>query len=371
MKIAIIITTVIAVFLISSIFQTSAFCSIDSTAKQETARAFLENVVELDVTKYNMTLKVQTDSPADDRGVIKSTLFFHLTSEESTLDVLCVFRDNTLVTLITYPISGLPLLTRPTADTLDLAKRFLNNYQSESRANYVQPLVNMLNNVTDLKPLSITSNDVKLTITTEDYEYIEWMETANGITNTYNRVAIAFQNGALKLFGDSWNSYPIGSTEVNVSQEQAISLAKERVKSYSYDTNPVVSNLTVNDQSNWTHAELTMEPRGSALFPQWDVHLPLDRVYPGMVTSIRVRLWADTGEIIDIHESSVSGMPLENSQPAETGTPPPSGTPFNDQTPIRENTDTDEFAGLEAIAGIAIAVMIIAVVAVVVKKRKQ
>ena len=362
---------IVTVFTVAFV-QAPTSCAISST-KQETARAFLENVVELDVAKYEITLRSQIDSPADGNGVIESTSVYHLKSEESTLDVTCIFRNNILVWCNISPIEGSPVLNRPPADTLNLAKRFLDNYQNESKASYIQPLRNMLNNVNELKPLSVTSNDVKLTVIIEDYQYIEWMEAPNGITNTYNRVILIFRDGALKLFSNSWNRYPIGSANISVSEEQAISLAKERVKSYSYDMgDSMVSNLTVNEESNWTHAELTMEPRGDTVYPQWEVYLPLDRVYPGMVTSIRVRLWADTGEIIDIHESSLGGMPQEdNSNTAETETPPPSGTPFNDQTPIQENAGSDELVGLEVIAGIAIAVMIIAVVAVAAKKRKH
>jgi hypothetical protein len=249
--------------------QTPASCSINST-KAETARAFLENMVELDVSKYEMTLKSQKVFPSNKDGIIGITLTYLLKSEESTVEVLYIFRNNTMVFCYINPIEGSPVLTRSTADTLDLAKRFLDNYQSESKARYVQSLRNMLNNIAEIEPLSITSNDVKLTIVRKDYEYIEWMETPNGIHNIHNKITLVFRNGTLETFSDNWNRYPIGSAKVSISEEQAISMAKERVKSYSYAMgNTTVGNLTVNEESDWTHAELTMQPRGDALYPQW------------------------------------------------------------------------------------------------------
>ena len=361
--------TIVLVFALAFV-QAPASCSNNAT-NEETARAFMENMIELDVSKYEINLKTQTDS-VDKSGVTENTLLYTLKSKGSTIDVMCIFRNNSLVTCITYPIEGSPAFTRSTADTLDLAKRFLDNYQTELKANYVESLRNMLNNVTEIKPLSITSNDVKLTIVRKDYEYIEWMETPNGIHNMYNQITLIFQNGTLKLFSDHWNRYAIGSADVSISEEQAISIAKERVKSYSYDSNPVVSNLKVLEDSNWTHAELTMQPRGDALYAQWEVSLPLDRLYPGMVTSIRVTLWADTGDIKSIKESTIAGMPQsESANAAETETPPPSDTSFNNQTQIDKDTETNQFASIEVIAGVAIVAMVIAVVAVAVKKRKQ
>jgi hypothetical protein len=361
--------TIVLVFALAFV-QAPASCSNNAT-NEETARAFMENMIELDVSKYEINLKTQTDS-VDKSGVTENTLLYTLKSKGSTIDVMCIFRNNSLVTCITYPIEGSPAFTRSTADTLDLAKRFLDNYQTELKANYVESLRNMLNNVTEIKPLSITSNDVKLTIVRKDYEYIEWMETPNGIHNMYNQITLIFQNGTLKLFSDHWNRYPIGSADASISEEQAINIAKERVKSYSYAMeNATVDNLAVNEKSNWTHAELTMEPRGDALYPRWEVYLPLDRLYPGMVTSIRVTLWADTGDIESIHETTLGGMPQgESSSAAETETPQPSDIPFNNQTQT-ENTDNNPIVNVEIIAGVAIVAMMIAVVAVAEKKRKK
>jgi hypothetical protein len=43
------------------------------------------------------------------------------------------------------------------------------------------------------------------------------------------------------------------------------------------------------------------------VYPIWVVDLPLNDVYPGMVSFIRVRLWADTGEVINIQPLGSGG----------------------------------------------------------------
>jgi hypothetical protein len=361
------LTLIIAAVLALTFIQAPASCSINLT-NQEKAEAFLENVVEIDVTKYEMKLVSQMDFPADENGVAMSTLLYNLKSQESKLEVIYNFRNNALVSCNINPLEGSPLFARPTTDTLNSAKNFLDKYQSDSKATYVQPLRAMLNDVTELKPLTAASNDVKLTITTKDYVYIEWMKTPNGIHNMYNRVILAFQNGAFKMFTDSWNRYSIGTADVSVSKEQAISIAKDRARSFSYKVgNTTISNMTVLDKSEFMRAELTMQPRENALYPHWELLLPLDQLYPGMTTSIRVTLWADTGEISSIKATGTLGVPQGESP--NTAEAPPSGSSFDNSNQIERNTNP--FTNADIVAGVAVTAIAAAAVAIAIKKRKQ
>ncbi|MCW4029770.1 MAG: hypothetical protein NWE92_09020 [Candidatus Bathyarchaeota archaeon] len=362
---------IVALFVVALV-QVPASCSANVT-KEETARAFLENVVELDVAKYEFHLKSQKES-VDEQGITEIILLYELNSEESKIDCTFIFKNDAMIWCNITPIDGLPVLTRPNTDTLDLAKRFMDRYQSESKAGYLQPLLNMLNNITEIKPLTITSNDVRLTIVRDASERFEWMDAPNGIHNTYNQITLVFRNGTLKLFSDNWRQYPIGSVDMFVSEEQAVNLAKESAKNYSYAIGgSIVNNLTVDETTRWRYAELTMQPKDNALYPQWEVVLPLDTVYPGMVTGIRVRLWADTGEINYLHETTIAGA-LQNesigSNNTQTATPLPPETPSDSQPPIETYPDNNHLF-IEIIAGVAIASMLLAVFAVALKKKNN
>ena len=306
------------------------------------------------------------DFPADASGVAKGTMLYNLKAQGSTLEVICNFRNNALVSCNVNPLEGAPLLSQPLTNALDSAKNFLDRYQSYSKASYVQPMHAILDTVTELKPMMAASGDLKLTITTEDYVYIEWMNTPNGIHNMYNRVILAFQNGAFKMFTDSWNRYPIGSADVSISKEQAISIAKDRAQSFSYEVgNMTISNLAILDKPEFTRAELTMQPRENALYPHWEVVLPLEKLYPGMTTAIRVTLWADAGEVISIKATGSLGSPLSDDLPP---TPAPSPTPSaNTQTSI-VNKPTSP-VNIHLIAGIAVAITVaVTLAAIAIKK---
>ncbi|MEM2108527.1 MAG: hypothetical protein QXL10_04510 [Candidatus Bathyarchaeia archaeon] len=334
-------------------------------SNQEKAETFLGNVVGLDMAKYEVKLISQMDFPAAANGIAKSTMLYNLKAQGSTLEVICNFRNNVLVSCNVNPLEGASLLSQPITNALDSAKNFLDRYQSYSKASYVQPMRAMLNTVSELKPMTLASGDLKLTITTEDYVYIEWMNTPNGIHNMYNRVILAFQNGTFKMFTDSWNRYPIGSANVVISKENAIRIAKTQVQSqnFSYEVgNITVGNLTVSSKSEFIRADLTMQPRENALYPHWEVFLPLDKVYPGFTTGIRVTLWADSGEIISIKATGSLGEPLSEDY---LSTPAPSPEPSASSQIVSKPASVD----LPLIAGIAVAIIVaVAVAAIAIKK---
>ncbi|MCX8153909.1 MAG: hypothetical protein N3E52_05705 [Candidatus Bathyarchaeota archaeon] len=336
---------------------------------QEKAETFLGNVVGLDMARYEVKLISQMDFPADASGVSTATMLYNLKAQGSTLEVICKFRNNVLVSCNVNPLEGTPLMAQPITNAFESAKNFLDRYQSYSKASYIQPMRNMLNTVTELKPMTASSGDLKLTITTEDYLYIEWMNTPKGIHNMYNRVILAFQNGAFKMFTDSWNRYPIGSVDVNISKEQAISIAKDRAQSFSYEVgNMTISDLAFLDKPEFTQAELTMQPRENALYPHWEVILPLEKLYPGMTTSIRVTLWADTGEVISIKATGSLGFPmLEDANTPEVS--PPSGAISENPN---HNARKENQAGNGYIAaGIVVSVITVVAVALTLKSRKN
>ncbi|MGB9925232.1 MAG: hypothetical protein ACPLIG_01020 [Candidatus Bathyarchaeales archaeon] len=319
----------------------------------------------MDMAKYEAKLVSKMDFPVDANGFSRSTMLYNLKAQGSTLEVICNFRNSTLVSCDVNTLEGAPLLSQPITNVLDSAKDFLERYQNYSKASYVQSLRAMLNMVSELTPMTVVSGDLKLTITTEDYVYIEWMNAPNGIHNMYNRVILAFQNGAFKMFTDSWNRYPIGSSDVSISKEQAISIAKEHAKFFSYEVgNMTISNMVILDKPEFIRAELTMQPRENALYPYWEVILPLEKLYPGMTTAIRVTLWADTGQVLSIQATGSLGSPLSNGLPTSASSPTPSA---NTQTSVVN--EPTSLVNIPLIAGVALAITIaVAVVAITIKK---
>jgi hypothetical protein len=97
---------------------------------------------------------------------------------------------------------------------------------------------------------------VKLEVTvSEGSTVFRWMYTFGGIDAPDKCVAIGYKDDFLKYFIDNWELYKIGSTSVNVSEEETIDIAMERARGFSwnmgYNEAVKISGFTVTNAMIW------------------------------------------------------------------------------------------------------------------------
>jgi hypothetical protein len=129
--------------------------------------------------------------------------------------------------------------------------------------------------------------------------------TANGVDFAAKSLRLVFQKHFLQELSDDWSLYKVGSTQVNVSKEQAIQIARNAAKTFEWNASGVqVSNFNVLAEP--VSAVFFPHPRTEllTLVPYWYITLYLDRDYPGGVNSIAVGVWADTGKVANIQALS-------------------------------------------------------------------
>ena len=201
--------------------------------------------------------------------------------------------------------------------SLDSAKTFLDRLQNYSTTSYFLAMRNMLNAVPDQKNTTITTDNVKQRISfAVGSEDIQWSYDSNGVENFYKAVVLTIRNGSFEFFCNNWDLYTIGNTNTEVSQMQAIQIAKQHAtEQYSNSSERTFPDFTILEKN--AMATLTMQDRGDyTLYPQWDVLLPLDKAY-GAVTCIRVLIWADTGKVAFVNAvGNYGGIPTSQ-EPAK------------------------------------------------------
>ncbi|MGD6853115.1 MAG: hypothetical protein ACQCN6_13735 [Candidatus Bathyarchaeia archaeon] len=259
---------------------------------------FLSDVASLDLTKYEIIHngEVSNNMPTLN-GLLQITGKYTLKSEQNTLEVLYKFINGTLTYCLIDSITGTPQCTQPKlATTGENAERFLEKYQAYSNDPDIETYRNMLKDVDTEKNSSQTMNSLKLSTTNSIISSVDWRDSFNGAD--YTGLSVSFKNGFFYAFKDDRSYYTIGGTEVEVSQEEAIDIALKYVENFSwkigesevYDFNIVHDHI---------RAELLTKSREPLyLYPYWLITLPLDDIYPGLVTTIQVQIWADTSEII-------------------------------------------------------------------------
>ncbi len=263
--------------------------------------AFLTDVVHLDMKKYVATLESNTAEYRSDFGMVEEILKYSLTYEGSKLDVTLRFRNTSLSSYYLHVIEGTPYYSQlqPT-NTLDAAKGLLERYQTYCGASHLETMRNMLETVDEIGAYETTSGNVKLMISTEANEIkIQFVHTTDNIDFQAKSVELTFDSyGFLQSLSDDWSLFRVGSTEVNIPREEAIAIAIEYAKDYSWTVNgEVIDDFTLVEES--ASADLWPHAREDALelIPYWYVEIYLDRVYPDRVDRLAVGLWADTGEV--------------------------------------------------------------------------
>lgn len=278
--------------------------------------SFLEEVVKLDVSKYDVEiLGSLVEQPDWLGGLTQITGKMSLTSQTSKLDILYKFTNNTLSWCLVRVIEGLPEYTKTSSSgsIRDAINDFLQSYQTISNDYNLEEMRQMLDTVDVTKNTTKTIDSMELEISINLFSSsFSWKNKFNGAE--YNGISVDFKDGDFYSFSDDRSYYKIGGTNVDVTKEEAVNIALKGIEDFSW----IVAGEEVKDfrivEEDIRAELLTRSREPLELYPYWLVSLPLDEIYPGNVNCITVTLWADTSEIIDCHPTGFGGDLLPTQQ---------------------------------------------------------
>ena len=277
----------------------------------ERAMTVIRDVVQIDITKYQITLLSNTvETRSDLGGVVEEILKYSLTSNGSKIDMVLRFRNNHFSLYEFSLLEGVPpfdpIFTQPqSTDILEATRGIIDRYKSSTNYPYLEEMSILLAsaNETDNEQ-TLGNTKLRVTINGEDAEVL-LLYTASGVDFTAKSLRLVFQKHILQELTDDWFFYEVGSTQVSVSKEQAIQIARNAAEDFEWNASGVqVSNFNVLSEpvSALFFPHSRTEPL--ILVPYWYITLYLDREYPGGVNSIAVGIWADTGEVANIQALS-------------------------------------------------------------------
>ena len=273
----------------------------------DSAVNFLKDVAQIDVSQYEATLLSDNVEHRTDLGVVEEILQYSLVSDQGTADVVFRFRDNKLSRYQLNLFEGPLIFAQPQPnDMLDATRNLLERFKAYSDVSYLKTMDDILSSINEIKNMEVTEGNIKLKISLSGNNVvILWLYTENGVDFSAKSLRFVFENRLLKEVTDGWFLFTAGSTEVDISKEEAINIAKDYVKSFTWEYGgTIVSDFVVVDDP--VSAEFAPHPREEplVLVPFWFVTLYLDKVYPGEVNRIGVGLWGDTGEVVYVKAMS-------------------------------------------------------------------
>jgi hypothetical protein len=369
-----------AVFLLSIITMLGGVSMVRSSVStaQDKALAFIKNVLPFDTAQYNITLRNYGVPKLPDLGSTQpingqqEVLTYSLESKDSAVDVICTIQNNAVSMVDVYVVKGTAISDRSYSNVVDAAIGFLQKYQAYSALDS-KNMIDMLSNVNSVKNATVTADNLKLNVTHIDatgtffgdsIDY-RWVQTFNGCD--YLSLDISFRDGVFSGLIDRRVVYSIGDTSVNISKEQAITIAMDAIKNYSYRMSDdwVVTGFNVTQDK--TVAVLHSQTKESnVLYPIWTVTLPLNGTWPGSVTELLVEIWAGTGEIHLVQHQVYGGSDLPPVDSADSG--------LTTTAPSSQSTNTNETPldlGIVAVIAVTIAAIAAATITLIVKKRSK
>ncbi len=278
------------------------------------ARILINNVLQIDSSKYQLTLKGDTvQHRADLGGVIEEILQYSLVNNASRFDLTVRFRNGHFSLLQINQLEGSPnfplVYTQPQpTEVIQACQGLLDRYKIAFNDSYMDQVSSLMASA-EANGSGQTFGDVKLQFSSyDDYADVLLMYSNNGADFQAKSLHLSYQNKVLTEFSDDWLLFKVGSTQIDVSKDQAVLIAKNAAKTYSWTVDGTkVTSFQILD--NPVSAQFYPKPGDSdifTLYPYWYVTLYLDKTYPGGVSQIAVGVWADSGQVASIQALSTS-----------------------------------------------------------------
>ncbi|MGO8805361.1 MAG: hypothetical protein ACLQO7_01980 [Candidatus Bathyarchaeia archaeon] len=202
---------------------------------------FLRQVPQIETSHYPATLESNTvDQPSDLGGILEQTMMYSLSSSDSKMDVYFRFRSGELSWYQIVMLNGSPIYSQAQPyNALDAAKGLLGRLAAYENASYLENMSDTLSLVSGaMQNRQVTEGNVKLNVTMSGgTTQIVMLYTVNGADFSPKCVSLTFSGSDLTDLIDDWYLFAVGSTTVNVSGSQAVQLALDAVKSYSWTAN--------------------------------------------------------------------------------------------------------------------------------------
>ena len=179
-------------------------------------------------------------------------------------------------------IESSPLYTQlQPNDVLQNAKYVLSRYKTYSGDSYLTNMTDILATVGTVSNMNVTQGNIKLQISVSgDTVTFLWMYTENGIDYQAKGLQMTFQNNVLTIMTDGYFLFTVGSTNMGVTQQQAVDTAKNYVKTLTYTiANKPTNGFAVIDPP--LSIQLIPHPRGNSvlLIPYWYIEMSLTQTY--------------------------------------------------------------------------------------------
>jgi predicted transcriptional regulator len=265
---------------------------------------FLHDVIHIDTRKYTVSLLSDNlEWRTDFGGLFEEEVTYSLKSSTSNLNTLFRFRNGHFSRYELVMIESYPIFTQNEPNNFLLtAHGILSGYKEYSGDAYLDDMLSLLSKVNSTQSMTVTDGNLKLRIYISGASAeLLWMFTENGIDYQSKGLQMTFQNNILITMTDSYFLFQKGSSVISVTEEEAIKIAENHVKTLT-ETIEGQQVTGFQLQSPPLSVQLVPHTRGNSveLYPYWYIEFRLETIYAGGINVIAIGLYADTGQVANV-----------------------------------------------------------------------
>lgn len=288
------------------------------------ALSFLSDVIQLDLTKYKVTLYENESNGNHLFYKLYPNDAFPLSFLSSQTLAIFNFYNGALGSCNLSPgIDGL-IYKQSFTDRFNVTLGIVQRFESWANDSWVKGMEDLMVKVgSEKNTFQVSGNEsLRITVLSDGFGEYKFSNYLEGVE--YTGVSVAMGNSSSRdvFFTDSRAFHTIGNTTINVSRDQAISIAENYVKNYSYThtfgngTSIIVSNLNVTGISS---VNLVANPgyaamesiENSTLFPYWDVRVNVSNIPAKGLLGVGVVILANDGTVTSSYQyTNMSIEPL-------------------------------------------------------------
>jgi uncharacterized protein YxeA len=296
--------------------------NVKSQQLERETLTFIKNVIQLDFTKYSGQVGdlPNAENPYSFQYSINYRNGSNLSAFEKNKQMLTITYvdiNHTSISFTIYTTSGLVTYRDDTDNAINQTEGILERYQTAYNAPYIQEFLDSLNSYSTIENSSQQIGDFRLDLhSAYGIENITWSRAEDNLPNSFDTLTLTFKNGTFNSFTDSWNSFTIGSVNVNINQEKALQIANQKLQSVQnvpFDGGlEGISSANIDNSVTYT---LSFQPIGNrtygevgTLFPCWQLNGNFSYIGAnGLATaSFYALIRADTGQILEERLGSYS-----------------------------------------------------------------
>lgn len=278
--------------------------------EQEKAISFLRDVIQLDLSHYDLTLSTSNMNLDTLYLNYKLTPKAFLSLEKSQT-LTFQFYNGSLTSFGVQPGSDL-VFTQARPDRFNQTLVIMERYQTWLDDPQVGEMVTLLKQVGSEQNVFQASGNLSLRIlgysNTAEYRFSNYL---NGVE--YSGISIAQTSTGAIFFTDNRASQPIGDTTINISEDQAIAIAQNYVAAHPFRGTTGDSKEITNLKITGVKAVVLKSSMrvNHTLYPYYDVQFNVENTHSSVIDGCGVNVGAKDGDIWSTYSSSTS-----NSLPA-------------------------------------------------------